>query len=87
MPKQAANDSVQLSMLENGLDFIASGLKHITSPLPKFNLKYAVRHLSAGIDLVLKDRLRRQDWTQIFVKPADATMAQLKSGMLKSVTL
>jgi hypothetical protein len=89
MPEQelGAIDGVQLSMLENGLDFIASGLKHIAAPVSKFDLKYAVLHLSAGIELVLKDRLRREDWTQIFVKPADATPEKLKSGNFKSVTL
>ena len=81
------DDAVQLSMLENGLDFIASGLKHIASPVSKFDLKYAVLHLSAGIELVLKDRLMREDWTQIFVKPEEATEEKLKSGNFKSVNL
>ena len=80
-------DDIQLSMLENGLDFIRSGLKHIAAPVSKFDLKYAVLHLSAGIELVLKDRLCREDWTQIFVKPEDATEEKLKSGNFKSVNL
>jgi hypothetical protein len=88
MPKREPEDDVvQLSMLENGLDFIASGLKHIASPVSKFDLKYAVLHLSAGIELVLKDRLRREDWRQIFVKPDEATEEKLKSGNFKSVNL
>ncbi len=81
------DDDIQLSMLENGLDFILSGLKHIGSPTSKFDLKYAVLHLSSGIELVLKDRLRREDWTQIFVKPEQATEERLKSGNFKSVSL
>jgi len=33
MPKhEPEDDDIQLSMLENGLDFIATGLKHIASP-------------------------------------------------------
>src|SRR5712664_940358 len=88
MPKQVPeDDDIQLSMLENGLDFIASGLKHIASPVSKFDLKYAVLHLSAGIELVLKDRLMQEDWKQIFVKPEDATQEKLKSGNFKSVNL
>ncbi len=86
-PADPKDDDVQLSMLENGLDFIRSGLKHIAKPVSKFDLKYAVLHLSAGIELVLKDRLRREDWTQIFVKPEDATPEKLKSGNFKSVNL
>jgi hypothetical protein len=85
--REPEDDEFQLSMLENGLDFIVSGLKHIGSPVSKFDLKYAVLHLSAGIELVLKDRLRREDWTQIFVKPEEATEEKLKSGMFKSVNL
>jgi hypothetical protein len=80
-------DVIQLSMLENGLDFIRSGLKHIVARVSKFDLKYAVLHLSAGIELVLKDRLMREDWTQIFVRPEEATEEKLKSGNFKSVTL
>ena len=88
MPEhEPEDDDIQLSMLENGLDFIASGLKHIASPVSKFDLKYAVLHLSAGIELVLKDRLMREDWKQIFVKPEDATQEKLKSGNFKSVNL
>jgi hypothetical protein len=45
------DDDIQLSMLENGLDFIRSGLKHIATPVSKFDLKYAILHLSAGIEL------------------------------------
>ncbi len=88
MPKSVPDDDdIQLSMLENGLDFIRSGLKHIASPVSKFDLKYAVLHLSAGIELVLKDRLMREDWKQIFVKPEDATEEKLKSGNFRSANL
>ncbi|MBZ5632067.1 MAG: hypothetical protein LAO55_02975 [Acidobacteriia bacterium] len=88
MPKREPDDdAIQLSMLENGLDFILSGLKHISSQTSKFDLKYAVLHLSAGIELVLKDRLRREDWTQIFVNPEKATGEKLKSRHFKSVNL
>jgi len=46
-----------------------------------------VLHLSAGIELVLKDRLFREDWTQIFFKPEDATPEKYRSGNFKSVGL
>src|SRR5579862_1825648 len=85
--REPEDDGIQLSMLENGLDFIASGLKHIAAPESKFDLKYAVLHLSAGIELVLKDRLRREDWRLIFVDPDQATESSFKSGNFKSVSL
>ena len=87
LKREPEDDALQLSMLENGLDFILSGLKHIGSQTSKFDLKYAVLHLSAGIELVLKDRLRREDWTQIFVNPEKATEEKLASGNFKSVDL
>ena len=34
------DDDIRLSVLENGLDFIRSGLKHIGSSVSKFGLKY-----------------------------------------------
>ena len=39
------------------------------------------------MELVLKDRLRREDWKLIFVQPEDAIEEKLKSGNFKSVNL
>ena len=78
------SDAIQLSMLENGLDFIRSGLKSIASPQSKFDLKYAVLHLSAGIELVLKDRLRREDWTLIFDDVTQADERKLEKAASKA---
>src|SRR5438552_2315760 len=86
-PTKSVPDALQLSMLENGLDFIHSGLRHISSPSSKFDLKYAVLHLSAGIELVLKEWLRREDWKLLFVYPNQATLKNLRSGVFKSVNL
>ena len=55
-PKKEPADAIKLSLIENGLDFIRAGLKSITANESKFDLKYAVLHISAGIELVLKDR-------------------------------
>jgi hypothetical protein len=43
--------------------------------------------LSAGIELVLKERLRREDEKLIFVASENATLKQIKSGLFKTVTL
>lgn len=85
--KRPASDAIQLSMLENGLDFIRSGLKFIAKPESKFDLKYAVLHLSAGIELVLKDRLRREDWRLIFKDVTKANEKKMQSGNFISVSL
>src|ERR1700722_16218200 len=85
--KRPASDATQLSMLENGLDFIRSGLKFIAKPESNFDLKYAVLHLSAGIELVLKDRLRREDWRLIFKDVTKANEKKMQSGNFISVSL
>ena len=85
--KKPVSDAIQLSMLENGLDFIRCGLKYIARPESKFDLKYAVLHLSAGIELVLKDRLRREDWKLIFANIDEANEQKLERGNFKSVSL
>lgn len=87
MPKKTQTDAIQLSLLENGLDFIRSGLKHITANESKFDLKYAVLHISAGIELVLKDRLMREDWKLVFADLTQADEKKLKSGNFISVSL
>lgn len=44
-------------------------------------------HLSAGIELVLKDRLRREDSTLIFDDVSQADEGKLEKGNFKSVSL
>lgn len=78
---------VQFSVLENGLDFISTALSHLQGDPSPRDLKYAVLHLSAGIELVLKDRLRREHWSLVFgdINRADASAYQ--SGDFYSVSL
>jgi len=55
--------------LENGLDFLASAVEHLSGDPTHRDLKYALLHLAAGIELVLKERLRQHDPTQLYEKP------------------
>jgi hypothetical protein len=114
----------KLELLENGLDFLISGLNAliektekesgrslfsnvslITSdsdilssedipPHPEFEfkisdieLKYAIINLSAGIELILKERLKQEHWSLIFDNVDKANYASLQSGNFKSVYL
>ena len=72
-PEDSAPE-VQFSVLENGLDFLVTSLSHLQGDPSPRDLKYAVLHLSAGIELVLKDRLRREHWSLVFgdINKADA---------------
>jgi hypothetical protein len=81
------------TLLENGLDFVLSALEHLAlaagphgTPQQKRHLKYALLHLSSGVELILKERLRQEDWKLIFQDPSTATDADFETGDFKSVT-
>lgn len=76
------------TLLENGLDFIHSGLEKLSEEPPsKRAIKYAVLHLSAGIELVLKEALRSEHWALVFEEPNQANRADYESGEFVSVSL
>jgi len=80
-------DEVKYSLLENGLDFIDSGLTQIAQAQNPSDLKYAVLHLGAGIELVLKERVRREDWKLLFRDIAKADEKLYESGNFSSINL
>jgi hypothetical protein len=80
-------ETFEFTLLENGLDFIVSGLRAISTASSKSDLKYGVLHLTSGIELVLKERLRREDWRLLFENPEKATEELYNSGNFKSVSL
>lgn len=86
-------DAMKYSLLENGLDFIISGILHlqkaeqenIQENIQDKELKYALLHLSSGIELVFKSRLIIEHWTYIFEDMNKASKKSYKEGSLKSV--
>src|SRR5438309_32031 len=78
---------VKFTLLENGLDFIHSALDHLKAGSTKQDLKYAVLHLSAGIELVLKERLRREHWSLVFEDTDKANIPAYDTGDFTSATL
>lgn len=79
--------TVTFPLLRNGLDFILSAVEHLKGSPSERDLKYAVLHLASGIDLVLKERLRREHWTLVFEKTEKANKAAYASGDFKSVSM
>lgn len=77
--------TVELTLLENGLDFILSGVERLTGEPAARDLKYAVLHLCAGIELVLKERLRRKDWKLLFENLKEADKVLYERGDFFSV--
>jgi len=80
---------LQLNLFENGLDFILSALNYLkhTNENDKnlSNVKYAVLHMSAGVELILKYRLSLEHWSLLFSKIEVANIQKLKNGDFQSV--
>jgi hypothetical protein len=79
---QIAN--IKFSLVENALDFIISGIKAAHSEDTK-QLKYAILHISDGVELVLKERLVREHWTLLFADPNKANIENFVNGDFKSI--
>jgi hypothetical protein len=80
-------EELKFTVLENGLDFIFTALDHLRGDPKPRGLKYAVLHLSAGVELILKDRLRREHWSLVFDNIDKADLETYSSGDFTSVSL
>lgn len=78
-------NDLRFTLLENGLDFIRSGLESLQGTPAKHDLKYAVIHLCAGIELVLKERLQREHWSLVFDKVEKADKKSCETSDFISV--
>src|SRR5436189_30259 len=69
----ASPTHLKLDLLENGIDFIRSGIEnHFGQDESDSSArKYAVLHLFSGVLLILKERLRREHPSLIFEKVED----------------
>src|SRR5438067_3451286 len=68
VPDASSHSKLQLDLLENGLDFVTSGIEVFfltDTPDPKAH-KYAILHIFAGVLLLLKERLVRVHPSLIF---------------------
>ncbi len=81
------SEEVKFTVLENGLDFIYTALNHLKGEPKPRAIKYAVLHLSAGVELILKDRLRREHWSLVFDDVDKADLETYLSGDFISVNL
>ena len=81
------SQDIKLTLLENGLDFICSAVEHLGLDSSNRSLKYAVLHFAAGVELILKERLRRQSWKLVFADPDRADDCAYRRGAFRSVSL
>jgi hypothetical protein len=75
---------MKLTLIENALDFILSAIKYAKVDEAR-SLKYAVLHLSDGVELILKEKLRREHWSLLFADVNKASESALTAGEFKSV--
>lgn len=86
MKDEDIKKEIKLGLLENGIDFLLSALDYIERTKSKTDLKYAVLHLCAGTELVLKERLRKEHWSLLFEVINKANIPDFESGNFTSVS-
>jgi hypothetical protein len=77
-------DAVTWRVVENSLDFMRSAVDEVASGNDD-RLKYAVLHLFAGIETLVKSRLAREHWALISEKVERAKRAEYSAGEMRSV--
>ncbi|MER6734604.1 hypothetical protein ACWGLF_19030 [Streptomyces puniciscabiei] len=81
---------VDYPALKNGLDYLVDVVDSLATDqgqLPDARtLKYAVLHLQAGVEVLLKVRLQSEHWSLVFKKPENASPARFASGDFESCT-
>ncbi|WP_280909675.1 hypothetical protein [Streptomyces sp. SAI-149] len=81
---------VRFPPVENGLDYLCSVVDHLVKEsgeqVSARDLKYAVLHLQAAAEVLLKARLQREHWSLIFKNPGSAVRSKFESGDFESCT-
>jgi hypothetical protein len=73
-----------LGILENALEYLESAADNLVANTPA-SRKYALLHVFAAIELLLKEKLAREHWALLFAEVNKAKREALQSGDFKSV--
>ncbi|MFJ2716870.1 hypothetical protein [Streptomyces sp. NPDC087437] len=74
--------------VDNGLDYLVSVVDHLRGEeVGRRELKYAVVHLQAAVECLLKYRLELEHWSLVFKNPGDAKRSELDDGSLTTCTV
>ncbi|MEU1826650.1 hypothetical protein ABZ502_29995 [Streptomyces abikoensis] len=90
LPSETADPhaNVNFPPVENGVDYLVSVADHLVGegpPTPR-DIKYAVLHLQAAAEVLLKARLQREHWSLVFKDPGTATREKFEKGDFESCT-
>ncbi|MFH8574010.1 hypothetical protein [Streptomyces sp. NPDC017993] len=91
----AARANLDFTPLRNGMDYLRSAVRHLAGPEWEYKdgepdaraLKYAVLHLHAATEVLLKARLIHEHWSLVFPDPASATWATYTGGGFRSCSV
>lgn len=70
--------------VDNGIDYLLSVTGHLADKPSPRDLKYAVLHLQAATEVLLKARLQLEYWALVFEKPENASREKFDSGDFQS---
>jgi hypothetical protein len=91
VPPRRPSEPPQLDFppIRNGIDYLTSVVRHLDeneSAVDDRDLKYAVLHLQAAVEVLLKARLLREHWSLVFNDPGKATRKDFDSADFESCT-
>jgi hypothetical protein len=81
---------IEFRPIHNGMDYLESAVTHLTEgqmPPGARDLKYAVLHLHAATEVLLKAALVREHWSLVFKDPARASAKDYYDGSFSSTTI
>lgn len=76
---------LKFSLFENSLDFLKRAMRYAQDDAERANWKYALLHLVSGLELLMKELLRREHWSLLFQNIDEASEEKLTKGNFKSV--
>lgn len=88
-PRPPGPPQLDFPPVKNGLDYLTSVVKHLDeteSEVTPSDVKYAVLHLQAAVEVLFKARLLAEHWTLVFTHPGEANRKALEEATLNSVS-
>ncbi|WP_030731756.1 hypothetical protein [Streptomyces sp. NRRL S-237] len=86
MSQTPSSPELSYPAVRNGLDFLRSVVEHLDGPDPDARaVKFAVVHLQAATEILLKAALASLDWQLVFADPDKVDEAAYKAGDFVSI--
>ncbi|WP_157535673.1 hypothetical protein [Kitasatospora mediocidica] len=75
---------VEYPPVANAMDYLDSVVEHLSGEPKPRDLKYAILHLQAAAEVLLKARLLQEHWSLVFKDPGRADRTRFESGDFES---